>query len=42
MKAEQEDREEVTKSGKTFNTKFTIDDLHAKGGPEPWDGKHSR
>jgi hypothetical protein len=39
MKAEQEDREEETKSGKMFNTKFTIDDLRAKGGPEPWDGE---
>lgn len=42
MKAEQEDREEETKSGKIFNTKFTIDDLRAKGGPEPWDGKQPK
>ena len=42
MKAEQEDREEETKSGKMFNTKFTIDDLRAKGGPEPWDGKNHK
>lgn len=21
-----------------YNAKFTIDDLRAKGGPEPWDG----
>jgi hypothetical protein len=42
MKAEQEDREEETKSGKMFNTKFTIEDLRAKGGPEPWDGKNLR
>ena len=26
------------KSGETFNTKFTIDDLRAKTDPEPWDG----
>lgn len=39
LKAEQEDREEILENGETFNTKFTIDDLKSKGGPEPWDGK---
>ena len=38
LKAEQEDREVTLKSGETFNTKFTIDDLRAKTDPEPWDG----
>ena len=38
MKAEQEDREETLEDGSVFNAKFTIDDLRAKGGPEPWDG----
>ncbi|KAK5126569.1 hypothetical protein LTR85_009503 [Meristemomyces frigidus] len=38
MKAEQEDREETTTDGSTVNTKFTIDDLRAKGAPELWDG----
>lgn len=38
MKAEQEDREEVLKDGSVYNTKFTIDDLRDKAGPEPWDG----
>lgn len=42
MKAEQESREETTVSGKSFDTKFTIDDLRAKGGPEPWDGELQR
>lgn len=38
MKAEQIDREETLQDGSVFNTKFTIDDLRAKAGPEPWDG----
>jgi len=38
MKAEQVDRMETLKDGTEFNTKFTIDDLKAKGGPEPWEG----
>ena len=38
MKAEQIDREETLQDGSTFNTKFTIDELRDKGGPEPWDG----
>ncbi|QIW97507.1 hypothetical protein AMS68_003025 [Peltaster fructicola] len=38
MKAEQEDREVTAHSGKTINTKFTIDDLEARTEPEPWDG----
>lgn len=40
MKAEQEDREEPLANGEMFNTKFTIDDLKSKGGPEPWDGQY--
>lgn len=40
MKAEQEDREETLANGGVFNTKFTIDDLKSKGGPEPWDGEY--
>jgi len=40
MKAEQEDRTESTHSGKSVNTKFTIDDLRAKTEPEAWDGKY--
>ena len=39
MKAEQVDRKETLPNGSVFNTKFTIDDLRAKGGPEPWDGE---
>jgi len=38
MKAEQIDREETLEDGSTANMKFTIDDLRAKAGPEPWDG----
>lgn len=38
MKAEQVDRMETLKDGSQFNTKFTIDDLKAKGAPEPWEG----
>jgi predicted RNA-binding protein with PUA-like domain len=38
MKAEQVDRMETLKNGDEFNTKFTIDDLKAKGAPEPWEG----
>lgn len=38
MKAEQVDRMETLKNGSEFNTKFTIDDLKKKGGPEPWEG----
>ncbi|GAB7332319.1 hypothetical protein MBLNU13_g04149t1 [Cladosporium sp. NU13] len=38
MKAEQVDRMETLKDGTEFNTKFTIDDLKAKGAPEPWEG----
>lgn len=38
MKAEQVDRMETLKDGTEFNTKFTIDDLKAKGVPEPWEG----
>ena len=38
MKAEQEDREETLSDGSVFNSKFTIDNLREKGGPEPWDG----
>jgi predicted RNA-binding protein with PUA-like domain len=38
MKAEQVDRMETLKNGREFNTKFTIDDLKEKGGPEPWEG----
>ena len=39
MKAEQEDREVTTKSGKVINARFTIDDLKSKTSPEPWDGE---
>lgn len=39
LKAEQEDREVTVNSGKVINTKFTVDDLKAKGAPEPWDGE---
>ena len=39
MKAEQEDNEQTLKDGSVYNSKFTIDDLRDKGGPEPWDGK---
>ena len=39
MKAEQVDREETLEDGTVFSTKFTIDDLRSKDGPEPWDGK---
>ncbi|KAK6418710.1 hypothetical protein LTR95_017163 [Oleoguttula sp. CCFEE 5521] len=38
MKAEQIDREETLKSGRVFNSKFTIDDLKNRTAPEPWDG----
>ena len=38
MKAEQVDRMETLKDGSEFNTKFTIDDLKARGAPEPWEG----
>jgi predicted RNA-binding protein with PUA-like domain len=38
LKAEQVDRMETLKDGSKFNTKFTIDDLKEKGGPEPWEG----
>lgn len=38
MKAEQEDREETLEDGSVYNSKFTINDLRNKGGPEPWDG----
>ncbi|KAK5135091.1 hypothetical protein LTR08_005616 [Meristemomyces frigidus] len=38
MKAEQEDRVEKATDGSMVNTKFTIDDLRAKGVPELWDG----
>jgi predicted RNA-binding protein with PUA-like domain len=38
MKAEQVDRMEMLKDGSQFNTKFTIDDLKARGAPEPWEG----
>jgi predicted RNA-binding protein with PUA-like domain len=38
MKAEQVDRMETLKDGTEFNTKFTIDDLKARGAPEPWEG----
>jgi len=38
MKAEQVDRMETLQDGSEFNTKFTIDDLKKKGGPEPWEG----
>ncbi|KXT16808.1 hypothetical protein AC579_6788 [Pseudocercospora musae] len=38
MKAEQDGHDEMLKNGEIFNTKFTIDDLRAKNGPEPWDG----
>jgi predicted RNA-binding protein with PUA-like domain len=38
MKAEQVDRMETLKDGSQFNTKFTIDDLKARGAPEPWEG----
>lgn len=38
LKAEQVDRFETTKSGNKVNTKFTIDDLRAKAGPEAWEG----
>ncbi|KAM0691605.1 hypothetical protein Q7P36_007804 [Cladosporium allicinum] len=38
LKAEQVDRMEILQDGSEFNTKFTIDDLKEKGGPEPWEG----
>jgi predicted RNA-binding protein with PUA-like domain len=38
LKAEQVDRIETLKDGSEFNTKFTIDDLKEKNGPEPWEG----
>lgn len=38
MKAEQIDRMETLKSGREFNTKFTIDDLKEANAPEPWEG----
>jgi predicted RNA-binding protein with PUA-like domain len=38
FKAEQVDRMETLQDGSEFNTKFTIDDLKEKGGPEPWEG----
>nr|OQO12541.1 hypothetical protein B0A51_16928 [Rachicladosporium sp. CCFEE 5018] len=38
LKAEQIDREETLKSGRVFNSKFTIDDLKNRTAPEPWDG----
>lgn len=38
MKSEQVDRYEDLANGQKYNSKFTIDDLKAIGGPEPWDG----
>lgn len=38
MKAEQIDRMETLKSGREFNTKFTIDDLKTASVAEPWEG----